>query len=111
MSNLPPSSGTRRGSARTLRLAPAEGRRAITGRKGQSIRSKYSLRDSGGTTRGELDRHYDAVENFLGIAPTPEDVLGRRNTLFRDGCDALGYASEPISRNVKGCRGSGVEAR
>jgi choline dehydrogenase-like flavoprotein len=34
-------------------------------------------------------------------------VLGRRNTLFRDGCDALGYASEPISRNVKGCRGSG----
>ena len=26
---------------------------------------------------------------------------------FRDGCDALGIASEPISRNVRGCRGSG----
>ncbi|MEE2672322.1 MAG: GMC family oxidoreductase [Myxococcota bacterium] len=59
------------------------------------------------TNRSELDRHYDAVGDFLGIAPTPEEVLGRRNTLFRDGCDALGYTSEPISRNVKGCRGSG----
>jgi len=59
------------------------------------------------TNRTELDRHYDSVGDFLGIAPTPEEVLGRRNTLFRDGCDALGYASEPISRNVKGCRGSG----
>ncbi len=59
------------------------------------------------TNRRELDRHYDAVGDFLGIAPTPEQVLGRRNTLFRDGCDALGYTSEPIPRNVKGCRGSG----
>ena len=59
------------------------------------------------TNRAELDRHYDAVADFLGIAPTPEEVLGRRNTLFRDGCDALGYTSEPIPRNVRGCRGSG----
>jgi choline dehydrogenase-like flavoprotein len=59
------------------------------------------------TNRAQLDPHYDAVAEFLGIAPTPENVLGRRNTLFRDGCDALGYASEPIARNVRGCRGSG----
>jgi choline dehydrogenase-like flavoprotein len=59
------------------------------------------------TTRADLDPHYDAVGEFLGIAPTPEAVLGRRNTLFREGCDALGYASEPIQRNVRGCRGSG----
>jgi choline dehydrogenase-like flavoprotein len=59
------------------------------------------------TNRSELDRHYDEVADFLGIAPTPENVLGRRNTLFRDGCDALGYGSEPISRNVRHCRGSG----
>jgi choline dehydrogenase-like flavoprotein len=59
------------------------------------------------TSRAELDRHYDAVADFLGIAPTPENVLGRRNTLFRDGCNALGYSSEPIPRNVRGCRGSG----
>ena len=59
------------------------------------------------TTRENLDPHFDAVGEFLGIAPTPENVLGRRNTLFRDGCDALGLSSEPISRNVRGCRGSG----
>jgi len=59
------------------------------------------------TTRAELDPHFDAVGEFLGIAPTPEHVLGKRNTLFRDGCDALGFSSEPISRNVVGCRGSG----
>ena len=60
-----------------------------------------------GTTRKDLDPHYDAVGEFLGISPTPENVQGRRNLLFRDGCDALGYSSEPISRNVIGCRGSG----
>ena len=65
---------------------------------------RYQLRQS---TRRDLDPHYDAVGEFLGIAPTPENVLGKRNLLFRKGCDALGYSSEPISRNVRGCRGSG----
>jgi choline dehydrogenase-like flavoprotein len=65
---------------------------------------EYELRR---TTRADLDPHYDAVAEFLGIAPTPEPVLGRRNLLFRRGCEKLGYASEPISRNVRGCRGSG----
>jgi choline dehydrogenase-like flavoprotein len=59
------------------------------------------------TTGKDLKPHYDAVSEFLGIAPTPENVLGRRNLLFREGCDALGISSEPIARNVRGCRGSG----
>ncbi|MEW6273480.1 MAG: GMC family oxidoreductase [Thermodesulfobacteriota bacterium] len=59
------------------------------------------------TTRADLDPHYQAVEDFLGIAPTPDDVQGPRNLLFRDGCKALGFSSEPIARNVRGCRGSG----
>jgi choline dehydrogenase-like flavoprotein len=59
------------------------------------------------TTRADLDPHFDAVADFLGIAPTPDDVQGQRNLLFKRGCDALGYSSEPIERNVKGCRGSG----
>jgi len=59
------------------------------------------------TTRTDLDPHYEAVGQFLGISPTPENVLGRRNLLFRDGCKALNYDCEPISRNVRGCRGSG----
>jgi choline dehydrogenase-like flavoprotein len=66
--------------------------------------SEYELER---TTRKDLDPHYDAVAEFAGIAPTPENVQGRRNLLFRDACDALGYSSEPISRNVRGCRGSG----
>jgi choline dehydrogenase-like flavoprotein len=59
------------------------------------------------TTRADLDPHFDAVGSFLGMAPTPDDVQGRRNLLFRAGCDALGYSSEPITRAVRGCRGSG----
>ena len=64
----------------------------------------YQLQQTG---RASLDRHFDAVEQFLGIAPTPDDVQGPRNLLFRDGCDALGISSEPIARNVRGCQGSG----
>ena len=59
------------------------------------------------TSRAELDPHFDAVEGFLGIAPTPDELQGRRNLLFREGCAKLGIESEPIARNVRGCRGSG----
>jgi choline dehydrogenase-like flavoprotein len=59
------------------------------------------------TTRAALDPHFEAVESFLGIAPTPDAVQGRRNLLFREGCEKLGIPSEPIARNVRGCRGSG----
>jgi len=58
-------------------------------------------------SRAALDPHFEAVEKFLGIAPTPDAVQGPRNLLFKRGCDALGYSSEPIARNVRGCRGSG----
>ncbi len=59
------------------------------------------------TSRKDLDPHYDAVAALSGVAPTPDEVQGRRNLLFRDGCRALGIPSEPIERNVRGCRGSG----
>jgi choline dehydrogenase-like flavoprotein len=59
------------------------------------------------TDRAHLDPHYDAIGEFLGIAPTPDSVQGPRNLLFRDACGTMGVSSEPISRNVKGCRGSG----
>jgi choline dehydrogenase-like flavoprotein len=59
------------------------------------------------TSRADLDPHFDAVEAFLGVAPTPDAVQGRRNLLFREGCEKLGIACEPIARNVRGCRGSG----
>lgn len=59
------------------------------------------------TSRRDLEPHYDAIAAFLGIAPTPDEVQGKRNLLFRDGCKALGWESEPCARNVVGCRGSG----
>ncbi|MDJ0867390.1 MAG: GMC family oxidoreductase [Myxococcota bacterium] len=59
------------------------------------------------TNRADLDPHYEAVESFLHIAPTPDSVQGPRNLLFRDGCKALGYSAEPCPRNAVGCRGSG----
>jgi len=59
------------------------------------------------TSRRELDPHFDAVAEFLGIEATPEAVAGQRNLLFKRGCDALGYSSEAMPRNVRGCRGSG----
>ncbi len=65
---------------------------------------RFALRRS---TRADLDPHFEAVERFLGIAPTPDDVQGPRNLLFRDACTALGWSSEPIPRNVTGCLGSG----
>ena len=64
---------------------------------------RHGLASLGG---GSLDAHYTAVEQFLGIAPTPDEVLGERNRLFKRGCDALGWSSEPTPRNVRQCKGS-----
>lgn len=55
---------------------------------------------------GSLDDDYAAVEEFMGISPTPGDVMGERNLVFKRGCDALGISSEPTPRNVRGCKGS-----
>jgi len=81
---------------------------AICNRAPDFVLDAWSSRfDLEHTTLTDLDPDYDAVGKFLGICETPENVLGRRNLLFKEGCDRLGYGSEPISRNVKGCRGSG----
>lgn len=57
-------------------------------------------------TAASLAPHYDRVERFLGVEPTPLDVQGERNLVFKRGCEALGYSCEPTRRNVRGCRGS-----
>ncbi len=81
---------------------------AICVRPPEFVFEQWSSRfDLERTSRESLDPHFDAIAEFLGIAPTPENVSGRRNLLMKEGCDALGYSSEPIARNVRGCRGSG----
>ena len=59
------------------------------------------------TSSPELAPHFDAVAGFLGISATPEELAGQRNLLFKRGCNELGYSSESMPRNVRGCRGSG----
>ncbi|HPG26057.1 MAG: GMC family oxidoreductase [Spirochaetaceae bacterium] len=81
---------------------------AICVRPPDSVFERWATRfDLERTDRASLDPHFDAISEFLGIAPTPDEVQGPRNLLFRDACRALGLSSEPIARNVRGCRGSG----
>lgn len=56
---------------------------------------------------GDLVGHYERVEKFLFVAPTPMEVQGERNLRFKKGCDAIGISCEPTWRNVAGCLGSG----
>ncbi|MBX2796060.1 MAG: GMC family oxidoreductase [Myxococcales bacterium] len=54
-----------------------------------------------------LDPHFDAVETFLNIKAADDDILGRRNELFREACSELGWEWEHIKRFEEGCVGSG----
>lgn len=55
----------------------------------------------------QLAPHYEAVERFMGVRPTPAGVQGRRNELFAQACENLGWKAEPIHRNEHGCQGTG----
>lgn len=54
----------------------------------------------------ELERIWDAMDVELSVGVAPPDVLGRNNSLLRDGLTRLGLAGNLIRRNVDGCRGS-----
>lgn len=60
-----------------------------------------------GFTKGGLDRHFQAVEDFLGVRPVSPENQGPRNELFRVACERMGWNAVPIERNEDGCRGSG----
>lgn len=59
-----------------------------------------------GLSLDELTPHLDAVERIMNVRPTDDAIQGRRNELFRAGCETLGWAAEPIKRNEAGCKGS-----
>ena len=59
-----------------------------------------------GLTDGGLDRHYAAVESFMGVRPVADEVMGPRNELFREACENMGFKASRIARNEDGCRGS-----
>jgi acetylornithine/succinyldiaminopimelate/putrescine aminotransferase/choline dehydrogenase-like flavoprotein len=60
-----------------------------------------------GVSPAELAPHYDAVEKLMGVRPTQPEVQGRRNEMFQEACNELGWTSEAIKRNENGCKGSG----
>ena len=80
---------------------------AICARPPAWIFDKWAERTGTSITRADLDPHFERVETFLGVAPTPAEVQGERNERFRRGCEAIGMSVEPIWRNVQGCKGSG----
>ncbi|APR77836.1 Glucose-methanol-choline (GMC) oxidoreductase:NAD binding site protein [Minicystis rosea] len=80
---------------------------AICARSPISVLDAWTEKSGVGLSRASLDPHYERVEKFLFVAPTPTEVQGARNQRFKQGCDALGISSEPTYRNVKGCKGSG----
>jgi choline dehydrogenase-like flavoprotein len=80
---------------------------AICARPPAFVFREWAEKTGIGLTREALDPHFDRVEKFLFVAPTPEEVQGERNQRFKQGCDALGITCEPCYRNVKGCKGSG----
>jgi choline dehydrogenase-like flavoprotein len=53
-----------------------------------------------------LERHADGLETELGAAPTPPEIRGGNNALMDRGRAALDIAGGPITRFVRGCRGS-----
>lgn len=58
-----------------------------------------------GVELGDLDPHFDAVEERLHIAEWPTN--NGNNEVLRRGCEALGWKWARLRRNVDGCANSG----
>ena len=54
----------------------------------------------------EMERHYDIVEEFMGVKPVEPEVQGVRNELFKQAADALGIQADVIKRNENDCKGT-----
>jgi len=54
-----------------------------------------------------LGAYFDAVEDLIGVAPVPDEILGPNGEVFRRGAGALGLKNEAIRRNARNCHGHG----
>lgn len=59
-------------------------------------------------TPDELDPYFRRVERTINVAQVPPELAGRNAHVVKRGADALGWSSDFIYRNVRGCVGSGV---
>ncbi|MCC6273039.1 MAG: GMC family oxidoreductase [Deltaproteobacteria bacterium] len=51
---------------------------------------------------------FEEIRRRISVTPVPEELLGPNAGLFREGVRKLGWKADPIPRNVKACRGTGV---
>jgi choline dehydrogenase-like flavoprotein len=53
-----------------------------------------------------FDERLAEVEEIIGVAPVPMEVMGRNGELALAGAAALGWEHGPLRRNAPGCRGA-----
>ena len=61
----------------------------------------------GALTPEALRPHFEAVERRLSITPWVKELANNNNRVIADGCEALGWESGVVKRNVLGCANSG----
>jgi choline dehydrogenase-like flavoprotein len=54
------------------------------------------------------DRHFERVEEALGVHEVSPALAGRNAAIIRRGAERLGWSGGYLRRNARGCRGSGV---
>lgn len=59
-------------------------------------------------TPAELDPYFRRVERELNVAQVPPELAGGNAHVVKRGADALGWSSDFLFRNARGCVGSGV---
>jgi len=55
-----------------------------------------------------MDRHFERVEQMMGIELARREYLGAIADVIARGADALGYAHGPLQRNAPDCDGQGL---
>jgi choline dehydrogenase-like flavoprotein len=58
--------------------------------------------------RGHLDACYSKVEERINVQSVPEELLGGSSRVVARGAEAMGLEHGPLSRNIRGCKQSGV---
>jgi choline dehydrogenase-like flavoprotein len=57
---------------------------------------------------GLTDEHFERVEAALGVHEVSPALAGRNAAIIRRGAERLGWSGGHLSRNARGCQGSGV---